>query len=311
MSSRQGISAKAYQANRIGLGITAMLVGSLLLTTLDALMKALTQHYPVVQAQFLRSLIITICLTGYFIARRQPVFRLQPGWRIAVLRGLWSLVMSYLFFYSLKFINLAAATTLMFTYPIFVTLLSRPILGESVNRWRWGAIILGFLGVGWMMQPGSSLLQPAAGLTLGAAAMLAVFLITLRFIPHGTSTLWVTYCSAWVGLLGITPPALWFWVPIEWGQHYGLILGVGLVGFVGGFLMNTAFRYAPAAVVAALDYAGILWATMYSIWVFKEKPPPQLFLGILLIISAGALIAWRESVAPKDASRQKTTATPS
>lgn len=244
MSSRQGISAKAYQANRIGLGIAAMVLGSFLLTTLDALMKALTQHYPVVQAQFLRSLIITLCLTGYFMARRQPVFQRQPGWQIILLRSLLGLVMSYLFFYSLQFINLAAATTLLFTYPIFVTLLSRPILGEPVNRWRWGAILLGFLGVGWMMQPGSSLFQPAAAFTLSAAAMLAVFLITLRFIPPGTSTLWITYCTAWVSLLGITPFALWFWVPVQWSQHYWLILGVGLVGFIGGFLMNAAFRYA-------------------------------------------------------------------
>lgn len=308
--TRQGISSRAYQANRAGLGIAAMLFGSFLLTTLDALMKGLTQHYPVVQAQFLCSLIIALCLTGYFIARRQPVFQLRPGWKIVLLRSLLSLVMSYLFFYSLQFINLTAATTLLFTYPIFVTLLSRPILGEPVNGWRWGAILLGFLGVGWMMQPGTSLFQPAAVLPLSAAAMLAVFLITLRFVPPGTSTLWITYCTAWVGLFGISPFALWFWEPVQWSQHYWLILGVGLVGFIGGFLMNIAFRYAPAAVVAALDYAGILWATMYSIWVFKEEPPATLFPGMALIISAGALIAWRESVARKATSKPKTTALP-
>ncbi len=310
MSPRQGISSRAYQANRTGLGIAAILSGSFVLTTLDALMKGLTQHYPVVQAQFLRSLIITLCLTGYYIARRQPVLQLRPGWQIILPRSLLSLVMSYLFFYSLQFINLAAATTLLFTYPVFVTLLSRPILGEPVNGWRWGAIALGFLGVGWMMQPGSSLFQPAAALTLSSAVLLAVFLITLRFIPPGTSTVWVTYCAAWVSLLGISPFALWFWAPVQWSQHYWLILGVGLVGFIGGFLMNTAFRYAPAAVVAALDYAGILWATMYSIWVFKEEPPATLFPGMALIISAGALIAWRESVAHRDAIKPKTTALP-
>jgi drug/metabolite transporter (DMT)-like permease len=71
-------------------------------------------------------------------------------------------VSGYLFFQSLTFLDLASATTLVFTYPIFVTLLSGPVLGDGVNAWRWSAVLLGFIGVAWIQQAGSSLLQPAA-----------------------------------------------------------------------------------------------------------------------------------------------------
>ncbi len=285
----------AYQANRVGLGILSVLVGSFLFTTMDAIMKTLTQHYPVVQAQFLRNFVITCYLTAYFIVRRQPVFRLYPGWRLVGLRGLLSLVLGYLFFQSLNFLDLASATTLVFTYPIFVTLLSGPVLGDGVNAWRWSAILLGFLGVAWIMQPGSTLLQPAALMPLTTAVLLAVILILVRFIPPSTSTLWVTYFASWSSLVGITPFALWQWVPLNLADHGVLILCLGLVGLLGGFFINTAFRYAPAAVVASFDYTAILWATLYSTMIFKEQPPALLFPGMALIISAGVLIAWRES----------------
>ena len=146
----------AYQANRVGLGILSVLVGSFLFTTMDAMMKILTQHYPVVQAQFLRNFVATGYCTLYFIVRRQPVFILYPGWRLVGLRGLLGLVLGYLFFQSLSFLDLVSATTLVFTYPIFVTLLSGPVLGDSVSAWHWSAILLVFLGVAWILQPGSA-----------------------------------------------------------------------------------------------------------------------------------------------------------
>lgn len=285
----------AYQANRVRLGIVSVLVGSLLFTTMDAIMKILTQHYPVVQAQFLRNFVATWYFTVFFIARRQPVFTLYPGWHLVGLRGLLGLVLGYLFFQSLKFLDLASATTLVFTYPIFVTLLSGPVLGDSVSAWRWSAVLLGFIGVAWILQPGSSLLQPAALMPLGTAVLLAVILIVVRFIPPSTSTLWVTYFASWSSLVGITPFALWHWVPLHWADHGVLILSLGLIGLLGSFFMNIAFRYAPAAVVASFDYAAILWATLYSTIMFQEQPPALLFPGMALIISAGVLITWREA----------------
>lgn len=286
----------AYQANRVGLGIVSVLIGSFLFTSMDAMMKTLTLHYPVVQAQFLRNFVTTCYFTAYLLARRQPVFTLYPGWRLVGLRGLLGVVLGYLFFQSFQFLDLASATTLVFTYPLFVTVFSGPVLGDGVNAWRWAAVLLGFLGVAWILQPGSALLQPAALMPLATAVLLAVILIMVRFIPPGTSTLWVTYFASVSSLVGITPFALWQWVPLHWADHGMLILGLGLVGLVGGFCMNTAFRYAPAAVVASFDYTAILWATFYSTVVFKEQPPALLFPGMTLIISAGVLLAWRESM---------------
>lgn len=295
MSWWSQLSTSAYQANRAGLGILSILAGSFLFTTMDAMMKTLTQYYPVVQGQFLRNLVATCYLTLYFIARRQPIFRLYPGWQIVGLRGLLGLVLGYLFFKSFTFLDLASATTLVFMYPVFVTLLSKPVLGDPVGLWRWAAVLLGFTGVAWIMQPGSTLLQPAALMPLTTAVLLATILLMVRFIPPGTSTLWVTYFASFISLVGITPFALWQWVPLNWADHGVLILSMGLLGLVGGFFVNLAFRYAPATVVASFDYTAILWATFYSTVIFKERPPALLFPGMALIISAGLLIAWRES----------------
>jgi hypothetical protein len=70
----------------------------------------------------------------------------------------------------------------------------------------------------------------------------------------------VTYFASWSSLVGITPFALWKWVPVHWADHGVLILSLGDSGLLGSFFMNIAFRYAPAAVVASFDYAAMLSA---------------------------------------------------
>jgi drug/metabolite transporter (DMT)-like permease len=74
-----------------------------------------------------------------------------------------------------------------------------------------------------------------------------------------------------------------------------LLLGVGLSGAAAQFLLSTAFRNAPAAIVTVFNYSGIVWATLFGWLIWDEWPLPVVLAGAAVVIAANMLIIWRES----------------
>ena len=75
---------------------------------------------------------------------------------------------------------LAEAIALFFTAPLIITLLSGPLLGESVSLQAWVAVIVGFIGVLIILRPGSALFEPAALLSLFSATTYALSMVLAR-----------------------------------------------------------------------------------------------------------------------------------
>ena len=139
--------------NNATIGILFVLAGVFFISINDMLIKQLSGGYPLHQMVFTRS-IIGIMFSLIFV-------QMEGGWRILrtnqpglhVLRGLLIVTSNMTFFVALAAIPLADATALFFAAPLFITLLSIPILGEKVGPLRLGAVIFGFLGVVIMQRP--------------------------------------------------------------------------------------------------------------------------------------------------------------
>lgn len=117
--------------------ILAMLVAMLFFALMDAVLKQLTAHYPVLQIAALRGL-TALPLVVVYIALRQrwhTVWRIR--WPLHVLRGVMGIVMITLFTASVRELPLSAAYTLLFIAPLLIALLSTPVLGERVARAHW------------------------------------------------------------------------------------------------------------------------------------------------------------------------------
>ena len=142
--------------NRAGLAIGLILLGVAAISVNDMLIKRLSGGYPLHQIVFTRSAIGI--LLGLVLVKLEGGFHLlktrQPG--LHLLRGLLIVISNMSFFLALSVLTLAEATALFFAAPLFITVLSIPLLGEKVGPLRLGAVIVGFIGVVIMMRPWAS-----------------------------------------------------------------------------------------------------------------------------------------------------------
>ncbi|MEZ5744146.1 MAG: DMT family transporter [Sphingomonadaceae bacterium] len=195
---------------------------------------------------------------------------------------------------------LAEATTFGFTAPLYVVLISAFILREHVGPWRWTAVVLGFLGVLVITQPGGHPIPPlglAAGLMSGVLVAIVNFLIR-DIAQTDTPEAAVFYFGVFGALIaGVFLP---FYAVAHSGEEWLVLLGIGVVGTISQLLITVSLRYAPVVTVIVIDYTTLVWTMAYG-WAFWDQFPPfATWLGAPLIIAAGLIIAWRQHRLSKD-----------
>ncbi len=194
---------------------------------------------------------------------------------------------------------MAEATTISLSVPIFATIFAALILGEPTGRARWSAVVLGFVGVLLVIQPGGGGMSDGhltgAAIALGGAIMTALITIAVRDLGRTENTVAIVF---WFSALSLVPLGLA--LPFVWQPHSAeqwLLLGLlGLSGAVVQMCLTGALRLAPVSVVIPMDYSSLLWSIGFGWWFFGTLPASTTWLGAPLIIGSGLVIAWREHV---------------
>jgi drug/metabolite transporter (DMT)-like permease len=163
-----------------------------------------------------------------------------------------------------------------------------------VGRHRWGAVLVGFVGVLIMCQP-----QPGrmnligVALALAGAVGTAGAMVAIRQISDTekgpTIVFYFTLAGTVLGLVG----SLFRWVTPDTGTLALLVLA-GLIGGVGQLLLTQALTVAPVGVVAPFDYTQLVWATGLGFLIWGEAPRPATLTGALLVAASGVYILYRE-----------------
>jgi drug/metabolite transporter (DMT)-like permease len=198
-------------------------------------------------------------------------------------------------FTATSLLPLAETTTLGFTTPLFAVLIAAIILRETVGPWRWAAVLLGFAGVLVIAQPGGGHDLDPLGATLALVAALIVAIINyqIRDLGRTEEPLSIVF---WFGVFGTLIGAMLqpFVMTSHDATEWALLIGMGLLGFVGQIFLTASLRFGSVSSVIVMDYSGLIWAAMLGWLVWDHLPPLTTWLGAPLIIGAGLLIAWRE-----------------
>ncbi len=209
-------------------------------------------------------------------------------------RAAYGLTGMFLNFGAVTLLPLAEATTFGFTSAIWAVILSALLLKERVGSYRWGAVLLGFVGVIVIAQPGGATI-PLFGTVIALAApfMIALISIQIRDLTRTEDPLTIVFYFA-----AFSVPVLALALPFVAAPHspyqWGLLGGLALVGLLGQFLLTAALKYGAVASVIVMDYSSLLWATLFGFWFFDRLPTAALWIGAPLIVAAGSIIAWRE-----------------
>ncbi len=276
--------------------IVAMLVAVGAFSLMDAALKTLTLSYPALQVAALRGLAALPLVCVYVVWRREARLLLRVRWRLHLLRGVISIVMLSLFSYALRALGLAEAYTIFFVAPLLITMLSIPMLGESVAPLHWVAIALGLAGVWIALRPdGQAFFSWGALAVLGAATCYAVSAIVGRVLSRTDASVTLVFWTTMSLSLGAGVLALPGWVAIEAG-HAPVLLGLAVTGFIGQLAITEAFRHGQASAVAPFEYTALAWgiALDWSLW--RIVPDRYTLIGGAIIIVSGLYLLRKERV---------------
>ena len=287
-------SAAAHDQEHVVSGILCRIGSGFSFATMGALLKlASEQGLNAPELVFYRS-VFSLPVILFWVFRRESLAALRPNQPMAhVWRSGLGLLSMGLTFQALILLQLADATAINFTAPIFATILSFLILKEHVGVHRWTAVFIGFVGVLIVARPGGSSL-PMIGVTIALLAAIgqAGVTTTLRHLQRSENIVAIVFWFAVSGVLigGLVMPFFGAW---HSAIAMGYVVAGGLAGGLGQLLMTASLR-APVSVVTPFDYLQIVAATAYGWMLFSDVPSTYTVLGASLIAGSGLYTALRE-----------------
>ena len=294
----------------VALGL--LLFGVSLLSLQDSLIKLFAPQTSFWQLQLVRSSFNLLIAVG--LAALAGGFHLLWPRRLgpAVARGLLLATCMLCFFGASQQITVSQMATGLYTYPLFITLLAGPVLGERIGPWRVGALMLGAAGCLLVLDPvsdGGSYFQLVP---VFAGFFYACNVLVLRRYCRNESPLALAFIVAIVfmvtgsiGALGLESIA----VPASLQQAIPFIfigwppLAIGMVGvfacfavlnLFGNLCLSRAYQTADSSWLAPLDFVYLLFVAMWGRVLFDSWPTPLAGLGMVMIAAAGVITAIRE-----------------
>ena len=300
------------------LGILFILVGMFLISLNDMLIKSLSGDYPLHEIVFIRSGIgiIFAFLILQFEGGLSLLRTAHP--KLHILRAVLVVLANSAFYGAIVAMPLATANAIYFVAPLIVTVLSVPVLGETVGPRRLAAVVIGFCGVLLMIVPqmsggadgiGWAVLLPV----LAAAGYAGMAVLTRKLGQSSRASALAIYLQAAFVLISLaffvvagdgrfvdeaSNPSMvfllraWVWPAAE---DLWPMVGLGLLSAVVGYCMSQAYRLSRASVVAPFEYALLIFALFWGWTIFGEWPTPTVFAGAAIVIAAGLYVFLREN----------------
>jgi drug/metabolite transporter (DMT)-like permease len=289
---------------RTALALGAALTAFLAFTGMDAVIKTLSQTYPLTQVIALNALfglVPVLVLAGRrgglnALATRKP-------W-LFVARGSLALAGAAGSVYAFSVLPMAMVYVIIFAAPLFVTALSVPVLKEPVGWRRWSAVLVGFAGVMVILRPGLGGMDWAMLAALGAALAFSGSALLIRRFGKGEQATAFTF---W-----LLVPQVLVYGTVTLGTGAGIAPSLGdlalaaLGGLLGGSastLYAFAVKSAPAATVAPFQYSQLLWGILFGYLIWAEVPDQWVLIGGGIVVASGLYILHRETVVARRARR--------
>jgi S-adenosylmethionine uptake transporter len=273
-----------------GLGVVLYLAGVAFFSVNDALGKWLVADYGVGQLMLLRSVGAGAVLAPMVLSSRVGLIDRRQA-PLQILRIVIAAIDTFAFYYATRFMPLANVMTFYMATPLIVTALSAPLLGEKVARFRWIAVLIGFVGVLIALRPSPQMFSWAAPLALFGATMFALSQTITRELRDVHWLPLVFWQFVGSGLIGAAT------IPFAWTTpslfDLGLMFLVGIVSMTCFICIVRALALARAAVLAPLQYSAIVWAAIMGWLVWRDMPTLPIIVGNAIIIGSGLYVAAR------------------
>ena len=282
------------QQDRTVKGIFALILATLLFASQDAITKHLISTMPVAQLMFVRYFFFALFALVYASRKTRLRHVFRSHWpKLQLLRGLLIASEMALFAYTLKYLGIAEMHTIFACFPLIITVLSVPMLGEQVGWRRWLAVSVGFIGTLIIIQPGSGVFSPFAMTALACALMFAIYNIITRKVSRQDSLETSLLYFGVVGFLVTLLAVPFFWQPMSNSEILWLLM-ISIISIFSHLLLIKSLELAPAVILQPFNYFILVWAMVIGYSFYGEILDTNTLIGAALVIGSGVYIARRE-----------------
>jgi len=274
------------------LGFLYMFLSICAFSLMDVIVKW-SVDYPIGQVLFFRGFFGIIFY--FFVIPRERLHNFyqtkRPG--LHALRCTSGLIALVAIFIALRELPLATVVSISFAAPIFTTILSIFLLSERVGLFRWLAVIIGFIGILVITEPGISELNIYYIFPIIFCLGLSYVAITIRQLSS-TEPVWLIsfYFSLSIMVLSfLTIPNGWV---LPSFQDFVLLSFVGIFGGVANLWLSQSYKYSEVSLVTPLKYLALVFAIVFGYFIWGEVPTIKTLIGALLVIISTLIIFRRE-----------------
>lgn len=284
---------KALIAARAARGFLIFVLAGAVFQCLNVTVKALVQELPPMQVAWMRWIMGIVCITPFALAAGPGAIHTRDL-RLHGLRALFHSSGYALWYPAVGLIPLATTAALSFTGPLFVTVGAALFLGERVRGARWVGVLAGFAGVLVILRPGMVEPNPGALLMLAAVPLIAGSNLVAKVAAGRDTPVQVVFWQTVLAAILFTPFGLWVWQE-PGAAHWLLAFLAGFFGTLGYFLMTWAFRLLDISALQPLAFLGIVWASLFDIFVFGRTADAWTYVGAAIVVAASSVIVHREA----------------
>ena len=282
------------------LAIALTCAASFLFAFLDTSAKylATVAHVPVLQIIWVRfvvnALLIVAMLGPNAVLRALPSKKLMNQ----LLRSIFLIGATVFNFLALQYLQLDQTATIFFLSPFIVAALAGPMLGEWIGWHRLHAICVGFVGVLFVTRPGFGGIHWAVSFSLLATLSYAFYILWTRYLARFDNARTTLIYTPMAGTFFVAPFALTSWQMPGGTWVWFILLGTGIFGGFGHWLLILAHERAPAPILGPFGYISIIFMIALGLAVFGDFPSWWTLAGAAIIISSGIYLLFRERQAP-------------
>ena len=258
-----------------------------------------SDNYPLGQVIFFRGFFGLVFY--YFIIPKKRIkdfyFTKRPLLHLS--RCFFGLAALLSIFTALRNLPLATVVSITFAAPIFTTIFSIFFLSEKVGYFRWLAVIVGFVGILIISEPGFSSLNIYYIFPVIFVLGMSYVAISIRQLSS-TEPVWLIslFFSAVITIAGI------FTIPFGWlmPNFIDLIL-LSMIGFFGGVAnlwLSQSYKFSEVSLVTPLKYLALVFAIGFGYLIWQEIPSSKTLIGAALVITSSIIIFRREIILKKN-----------
>jgi drug/metabolite transporter (DMT)-like permease len=279
------------------LAVFFMIFSGFFATTMHCLIRFATEDHHPFEVAFFRTIFVLIIFLP-LVARNGISSLKSNNIKLQTFRAIVGSVAMLCMFYGLSITELAKATALMFTVPIFATILAILFLKEIVGIRRWLAMIVGFTGAVIVLRPDVELgFGPL--LILCASLMWSSSMLMAKTLTKTDSISSITFWQA----AGLIPATFILAVPVwQWPNlsQLFMFLMIAIAGTLVHWFLNEALKRAEISALLPLDYLRLIWSVSMGFIFFNELPHAGLWFGAALILGASTYIGIRQAQKKKE-----------